>query len=216
MVLKRQWQYLLLVLAAANFSSDCTAHAAEVGISCSTDSDCGESKGLIRGVSVCEDGKCTNPFEEGCLTAMGDKYGKKDIRFVNAFKKTRICNSDDETQERCRDKVGTLAYDEVRIAPSNWESAIFMSWIYQIVLTEMMEVPATMKYQDGKKGAGSFYDRTNGFDIGDSDNPPNFSEALVKADSLEGDCSKTDKPCAHILPDVWKTRVGGDFASQGK
>lgn len=214
MAVKREWLHSLLLLSIANLLLSQVSVYAAAGVVCNTDDDCG-SNGLIRGVSVCENGKCTNPFEKGCLKAMSEKHGKKEIRYPKALEQTRICNSDDgESQERCREKVGTLAYDEVRIAPSNWESAIFMSWIYQIVLTEMLEVPATMKYKDGKKGAGSFYDRSNGFDVtNDSNDAPSFTDTLLEADKLDGDCSKTDKPCAHILPDVWKSRAGGDFAS---
>ena len=31
----------------------------------------------------------------------------------------------------------------------------------------------------------------------------NVVDALVEADNNDGDCSRTESPCAHVLPDVW-------------
>ena len=28
-------------------------------------------------------------------------------------------------------------------------------------------------------------------------------EYLIEADKVDGDCSDSEKPCAHVLPDVW-------------
>ena len=190
-------------------------HASPRGVSCTTDKDCGESQGLIQGVSVCENGTCTNPFEQGCLKVMNEKYGKKDIPFPGVFENIRICNSDDEDMTPEDDKKScrkpTLAdyflYDEVRVAPSNWESSVVMAWIYQVLLTEVLEVPVTLEHADGKKGVGSFYDRTNGFTFVDGDYEHTIHTTLWESERVQGDCSKTDKPCAHILPDVWDSGV---------
>ena len=198
------------------------SHATPLGVSCATDRDCGESQGLVQGTSVCENGKCTNPFEHGCLNVMSEKYGKKNIPFPSAFEKTRICNSDDDItqtyKKRCRKP--TLAdfflYDEVRIAPGNWNAAIVMAWIFQILLTEVLEVPVTLEHADGKKGVGSFYDRTNGFTFVDGDYEHTIYKTLLESDRVNGDCSKAKEPCAHILPDVWEGGVSEEQLGESK
>ena len=212
-ITKSQWpQPLVGIFIIISLFSGLTHSTAPLGLSCTTNDDCSESQEVIQGVSVCENGKCTNPFELGCLNVMGEKYGKKNIRFPSVFETTRICNSDDdinmtavEDKKRCRKP--TLAdffqYDEIRVAPGNWESAIIMAWIYQIILTEVLEVPVTIENRDGKKGVGSFYDKTSGFTFFDGDYQNNIRKTLWESTRVKGDCSKTDKPCAHVLPDVW-------------
>ena len=194
------------------------SHATIYGVPCSTNNDCSDSQGLIQGVSVCENGKCTNPFEQGCLNVMSEKYGKKNIPFPSAFETTRICNSDDdatpEDDKNCR--KATLAdyflYDEVRVAPGNWESSIILGWITQILLTEVLEVPVTLEHSDGKKGVGSFYDRTNGFTFASE-----LNHAVIwEAERVNGDCSKTDKPCGHIIPEVWSGSLSSVVLSEFK
>ena len=146
----------------------------------------------------------------------------KTFRFLVSFEKTRICNSDDditpEDKKFCRKP--TLAdfflYDEVRIAPGSWESSIIMAWIYQILLTEVLEVPVTIENGDGKKGVGSFYDRTNGFTFVDSDYESTIYTTIWEAERVGGDCSKTDKPCAHILPEVWEGGMRLELLGESK
>ena len=203
-------QPLVGIFIIISLFSDLT-HTAPLGLSCTTDKDCSESQGVIQGVSVCENGKCTNPFELGCLNVMSEKYGKKNIPFPSAFETTRICNSDDdvtpEDKKRCRKPklADFFLYDEIRVAPGNWESAVVMAWIYQILLTEVLEVPVTIENGDGKKGVGSFYDRTNAFTFVNADYERTIHKTLWESARVNGTCSKTDKPCAHVLPDVWDT-----------
>ena len=205
-------QPLVGIFIIISLFSDLT-HTAPLGLSCTTDKDCSASQGVKEGVSVCENGKCTNPFELGCLNVMGEKYVKKNTKFPSAFETTRICNSDDDItmtandKKRCRKPklADFFQYDEIRVAPGNWDSAVIMAWIYQILLTEVLEVPVTIENGDGKKGVGSFYDRTNGFTIVDADYEHTIHETLWESARVDGDCSKTDKPCAHVLPDVWDT-----------
>ena len=181
------------------------------GVPCNNDKDCGESQDLIQGVSICENGKCTNPFEQGCLNVMSEKHDKKDIPFPSAFEKSRICNSDDDKHFCRKPKLADFFLcDEVRIAPSNWESSIIMAWIYQILLTEILEVPVTLENADGKKGVGSFYDRTNGFTFVDGDYESMIHLTLLESERVKGDCSKTNKPCAHVLPDIWDNGVSNN------
>ena len=195
----------------------CISHLVKAGVPCSSNTDC-KSKLVTTGDSVCEDGFCTNPFQSGCLKTMAKQYGKKKkIRFARAFDKERICNSNDAEDQKhtpprkkydsCRKSTlnDIFTYDEVRLAPSKRISATFLSWIHQILLTEIMEVPTTMEHGDGSRGTGevSFYDRTNGFKAVSSGFATNVVDALLEADNNDGDCSQTESPCAHVLPDVW-------------
>jgi len=137
---------------------------------------------------------------------------------INTFK-TRVCNSDEDATD------GTTAncvkpefpYKEVRIAPGNWESSIVIGWLYQILLSEVFGVPVTIETgsfdasQDemSKRQHGSFYDTESRFVYPDQVYPVGH---LVEADDV-GDCSLTDKPCAHILPEVWEGSSNSEITS---
>lgn len=177
------------------------------GLQCNSNLDC-QSRLITPGVSICENGECTNPFEDGCLKVMAEKYGKKDdSRFSRALEMNRICNSDDKNDEnnQCRKSpLGDIfTYEEVRIAPGKRISSVFFSWIYQILLTELMEVPSTLEHGGGRRGDGSFYDRVNGFNTVNTGFEENVVDALLEANNQNGNCQTADKPCAHIMPDVW-------------
>lgn len=81
--------------------------------------------------------------------------------------------------------------------------AIMLGWVNQILMSEVLGVPSTI---EGGSGLGdpsySFYDKDSRFKY-----PPlNYDRAmktLVEASKVNGDCSQTDKPCAHIMPSVW-------------
>ena len=92
-----------------------------------------------------------------------------------------------------------MDYKEVRIAPNNWESAMFYSWIIQILLSETLDVPTSIETNVGG-GALNFYDSKNGFAYPKKANP---FDALYKANEVV-DCLNTDEPCAHLIPEVWQ------------
>lgn len=97
--------------------------------------------------------------------------------------------------------LSQLDYEEVRIAPANWESAMFYSWIQQIILSEVLDVPTSIETGQGG-GLLNFYDPNNGFAY-----PKSAVEmdALYKANEV-GDCRETKDPCAHLLPEVWQSK----------
>jgi len=65
-----------------------------------------------------------------------------------------------------------------------------------------------------KRQHGSFYDTESRFVYPDQVYPVGH---LVEADDVGGDCSLTDKPCAHILPEVWEGSSNSEITSaQGK
>ena len=69
---------------------------------------------------------------------------------------------------------------------------------------ELLDVPSTMEHGDGIAGKGSFYDRKSEMVIVQDEHASNLSKTLFVANDLDGDCSQSTEPCAHILPDVWK------------
>ena len=202
------------------------------GIACDTTEFC-QQELLTPGVSVCENGFCTNPFEQGCLKAMSEKYGKKNLTWIkneNFFDKIRICNSDDyktdlknnsknsNVVQGCRKADWANYFDmgEIRIGSNVIDSSYMLGFILQILLTELLEVPTTIEHLvDNVTGTGSFYEReqfsTQSYSslIGG-----NESDALRTAFDI-GDCRKTDKPCAHVLPDMCQI-VLDDLDLKGK
>lgn len=79
---------------------------------CQLDQDCKEG--------VCRDGICENPFSKGCLQTLARR--NLDDKHYNF----RVCNSaDGKDSNDCIPPK--FEYDEVRIAPGNWESSILVS-----------------------------------------------------------------------------------------
>ena len=192
-----------------------TIQTVQAGISCSIDFDCETS---LRPGSRCISGSCSNPFEKGCLRTMRGEdesnWPEKDGFRINL---NRICNSDDAPDAGERgicNPDGTdalLDYMEIRIAPGDWESAVFNAWVIQILLSELLDVPVTIE----TAGAGglSFYDPTNSFAYPSA--PYNW-DALKKAHEVQ-DCRDTDEICAHVLPEVWDGQVSSidKYAKEG-
>jgi len=188
--------------------------SAESAISCQTTADCHNAQ-RSSGSSICKDGFCTNPFHGGCLEVMMNQQhanGADTLPFLqHSHTQLRVCNSNDDPlgnrlskNKLCREP--SFQYEEVRIAPGDWESAVLISWIYQIILSEVLHVPTVLEF--GLEGpsefqtsqAGSFYDEFNRFEYSSIAYP---FEYLKEASKLEGDCIAAEKPCAHIMPEVW-------------
>ena len=149
----------------------------------------------IRKGSECVDGFCTNPFHVGgCLSNwMDDHY------------KVRTCNSDDPPSAvelgHCRPSA--LDYMEVRVASQNWESAFFVAWVLQILLSELMDVPVSIETGVAGKNV-DFYDINTSFDYGSSNN-----WAAVKTSKEVRDCrlvkgSEEYTPCQHVVPGAFR------------
>jgi hypothetical protein len=151
-----------------------------------------------------------NPYVRGCLNAK--------LPQTNPLqKKWRVCNSEDPAELRgivCREPP-FQEYMELRIASGNWDSAVALSWLTQIVLSELLGVPTTS--EAGKWGdTRSFYDLNGRIDLN-----VNARSSFVQAPSNEtllhpmnrGDCAAlTDTrmvtadeyiPCAHFIPEFW-------------
>lgn len=151
---------------------------------------------IMTGSACTDEGYCTNPFTKGCLNA---------VLGSAAYPKMRTCNSDDGPDAHLTGVDGLCAptpldYEEVRIAPNNWESAMFYGWILQILLSEVMDVPATV---DTGPGGGdlNFYDPKNDFAF---PKKANHFDALYKANEV-GDCRDVrGESCAHFITEMWQ------------
>ena len=150
-------------------------------------------------------GFCSNPYTKGgCLANR-----------LPGWTKLRVCNSDDppdaEARGLCRHPYQGLNYTEVRLLSQNWDSAVFVSWMQQILLGELLDVPTTLEsgVYDAKI---NFYDPSNAYDLGVAYE----WEALETAKNVL-DCRLVDKgnapdgstykACGHVMSEVWANRM---------
>jgi hypothetical protein len=108
-----------------------------------------------------------------------------------------VCNSEDEygaaNKGICSAPSSYFNYTEIRIAPGDWESSMFTSWIIQIMLSEILNVPTTIHV--GGDGKLNFYDMENSLDY------PEIAydwRAIEEANLHECDCRETMKDCANV------------------
>ncbi|CAB9517822.1 Gamma-aminobutyric acid (GABA) B receptor [Seminavis robusta] len=155
---------------------------------------------LFMSTSSAAGNEITNPYHGGCLQAL-----------VPNWSVPRVCNSDDITStggggsQHCR--VPDMEYLEIRTYVANWESSVIVGWLVQIVLSEMLGVPATI--EAGSYGEiKSFYDPLSRLDFITHNN----ATALEIANTMpQKDCRLADKtkdnyqPCAHFLAEAWDT-----------
>mmetsp|Transcript_14818 Transcript_14818/g.26505 ORF Transcript_14818/g.26505 Transcript_14818/m.26505 type:complete len:390 (+) Transcript_14818:151-1320(+) len=185
---------------------------------------------LLREGSECVNGFCTNPFEGGCLKSFlkdqsyaekyptyaekdsSEKYASDDIRRrILSPERKRVCNSEDQASSPFCEPNDPDGFTEIRIISQNWESAIATTWIWQIILSEILNVPTTTETGLADKN-NNFYNRENRMDYGYA-NTFNFFQNTF--DAKGGDCTiykeNNDKlaredgyiPCAHVMPEVW-------------
>ena len=157
--------------------------------------DSSECKRTLAAGSECgADGYCTNPFYKGgCLKQLQPTRSK-----------IRACNSlDNVGGDNGACHIPTTTYPEVRIAGQNWESAVFHAWVLQILLSELLDVPAVTT--DGL----DFYDPSNSWEFGASSYD---YEGLRVANELGGDCRQLqdddEQSCMHVMPEVWEGQRG--------
>jgi len=171
-------------------------HSREGSFPCSKDDECEQRYNTTSSYCIAETGTCSNPFRMGCLYARGGEGRRK----------KRVCNSDDSKgSKECivseLDVHLPNPYPEIRIHNADWESSIFMSWIYQVILMEFAEVGATVGLRSEDTISSSFYDVENrGLQFSQDQYP---FEALVLGNERM-DCSSTNLPCVHVLPEVWR------------
>jgi len=155
---------------------------------------------MLRKGSVCVDGVCSNPFQSGCLRSyLGEKM----------FPNKRVCNSDDspDAAKTGLCNISPFDYDEIRILNMDWSAPMMSSWIMQIILSEVLQVPTTIETSSPDKH----------FNFHDSEMPHDFAHMTYDFQAIRtatevGDCrklnskeSKAEVPyrsCAHIMPMV--------------
>ena len=130
---------------------------------------------------------------------MAERYNDSTHQF-----EPRVCNSDDTGKEKTVCRSPKLEnYFEVRTVPCDWDESIMLGWVNQILISEVLGVPSSI---EGGNGLGdpsfSFYDTESRLKY-PALNYKAAMQTLVEADRVDGDCSKTDKPCGHIMPSVW-------------
>ena len=112
----------------------------------------------------------------------------------------RVCNSDDASEENC--SANEFEYFEIRIHNANWESSIFLSWIMQIMLMEVLKVPATIGVKSGVTEVSSFYSPENSLEY----SSVGYSwEALRTSENVS--CEETEDDCVDVLPEVWNGQI---------
>jgi hypothetical protein len=205
---------LLLELVVVLSCASCFSNAA---LSCSSNLYCQER--FKRNETVClPSGFCSNPFQQGCLKTLHKDFPShrtckshpfeqeeclKTLR--KDFPSQRICNSDDlkeiangtDSSSNCI--VSEWKYPELRIHHGNWESSMFLSWIYQIMLMEVVGVPATVGLTTDDSAKASFYNPINTLEYSAEAYP---WAAIGTANEFD-DCTLTKEPCVHVLPEVW-------------
>lgn len=135
----------------------------------------------------------------------GQKDGEQDAAAVDDDE------GDSDTNTCVRSPFDDV-YPEVRIHQSNWESSIILSWIYQIVLSEFMDVPTTVGLTSSDTPLASFYSENIDWLFSPVAYP---FEALQRANIVAGetttvnqrkrdDCSSIAAPCVDVLPEVWQ------------
>jgi hypothetical protein len=177
---RRTLGFYLAVAYGCNLTSDCVALVGGPLSEC-INSTCSSSTSIN-----------TNPVASGCLANL-----------LPGWTTLRTCNSEDPVgSPLCR--ASSFTYAEVRIFGGNWDSELFNAWLLQILLSELLGVPATVEMGmfDSRM---SFYNADDTFNI-----PPTFPrDAALTAALALGDCRLANRqeggyqPCAHVQPETW-------------
>lgn len=144
--------------------------------------------------------KNRNPYYEsgGCL------------RSTDKASKVRVCNSNDSPQAAksglCHQSP-LLDYTEVRMASQSWETNYMLTWLLQIVLSELVEVPTTIEL--GFPGNElDFYDPEASFGYGRTEF---YYDELLTSEKVkdcrllleDDDHDNNYQACYHLVPEVW-------------
>ena len=183
----RKRKYIDWLVCILVFSLSYSISEVQASLPCKTDRDCQDAYQRPETICLPDANVCSNPFQQGCLKTM----------LPSQYPNGRICNSDDPDTAFCR--MPLLHYPEIRVHNGNWESSIFLSWIIQILLMEILEVPVTIGLTPNVTLASGFYDPQNRLTYSSQAYP--FG-ALQTANEV-GSCLNTDEPCSEIMPEVW-------------
>ena len=157
-------------------------------VACFSIFDCEKTVGKA---SECVAGFCTNPYHVGgCLSNRLENHHR-----------VRTCSSDDPTSsaEKGYCRPSTLGYSEVRVSSQNWESAVFVSWILQILLTELMDVPVTIETSH-PDAIMDFYDIDTSFDYGGGNDWDALRTGKEVRDCTKREATEDYVSCSHVIP----------------
>jgi hypothetical protein len=154
------------------------------------------------GGSAAEDGTANNPYSSGCLYAS---------QVPGWESKWRVCNSQDPVELRgviCAEPE--FDYMEIRVVDGDWPSIQAMSWIAQIMLSELVGVPTSIETGNFDY-VRNFYNVEGRNDYGWSENSMPVVDASNGTifDKYRGDCRAVTQSadnyeyCGHFLPEYW-------------
>jgi len=128
--------------------------------------------------------------------------------------KLRVCTSSEESPtatnstsddnsrvDYCRDSK--FDYPEIRIHNGDWASSYILAWIYQIILVEILGVPASVGLTSEAAKSQGFYAANNTFEYSTLTYPWDALKLANQMMNNEQNCEHTQDPCVHILPEVW-------------
>lgn len=195
MTLSGLFHILLLSLGIASTHAE---------VSCTSDVFCQELYDNNNTICLPDSQVCSNPLQHGCLRGrLGDDLVRELFSGIDEWV-PRVCNSDDDPEATILSgdticKVSDFpTFSEIRIHHAQWDTGLVMAWIYQILLTEVVKVPATVGLTSNTTAAASFYATIPTLERSAQAYP---YDALEKAFQVEN-CSATSDPCADVLPDV--------------
>lgn len=237
----QNWRRTILLLIPLLFFLSSLVPECQASVTCETNDECSS---LLRPGSECINNECTNPFQQGCLKSYLGEEAYSALRTCNS--EDTIHNT---TASLCT--PSPLDYSEIRIlsqvsvgilpnqsmfvlsccytkvlsfpitVSQNWESAMFTAWILQIVLSEFVQVPATIE-SSGPGRQLNFYDPAMSFSYGAMGYD---FDALKRAnDRGGGSCPPTWRQseddyqsCAHVIPEVWSGHAStvAELTAQG-
>lgn len=90
-------------------------------------------------------------------------------------------------------------YPEIRIHQADWSPSVFQAWITQIILMEVVGVPATVGLTTEETPYVGFYAQESTLQY----SPQGYPWAAMQVANEVKDCANTDQPCVHVLPEVW-------------
>ncbi|CAB9514096.1 Gamma-aminobutyric acid (GABA) B receptor [Seminavis robusta] len=171
---------------------------------------------IIPAVISSDDDTIPNPYIAGCLRET-----------LPGWTNVRVCGSDDDPslmeQGICR-PAEFEEYMEIRISVANWDSPVILTWLIQIILSEILGVPASVETgRPHHLEHRGLYDpmvspvttaASSGLDY--TNTTSSHTDVLVVASDLlqnqgTADCrvvnddDKTDEytACAHVIPEYW-------------
>uniref|UniRef100_A0A7S3P7Q2 G-protein coupled receptors family 3 profile domain-containing protein n=1 Tax=Amphora coffeiformis TaxID=265554 RepID=A0A7S3P7Q2_9STRA len=158
-------------------------------LACHTDLECAAAWGPH---SYCTDQQtCSNPLQAGCLATR-----------LPGWTRPRVCGSQDppNAAERGLCRPSPLGYTEVRMESNNDESTLFTTWILQVLLSEMLDVPVSIETSFFEY-VTNFYDEHMRVEWGWAND-----ERAVHTSSQVKDCVPLTQTlenytaCAHVIP----------------